>query len=53
MCSIRKADMTIIIKRMKKILTVMVMELTCEIIYTGLLLSSLMKMLLVNEMLIL
>lgn len=36
----------------KNILTVIVMELTWLIIYTGLLLSSFMKMLLVKAMLI-
>lgn len=45
--------MTIIMKRTKNILTVMVIELTCEIISTGRLLSSLMKMLLLNAMLML
>jgi hypothetical protein len=48
----KKALMTIIMNRIKNILTVIVIELTWEIISTGLLLSSFMKILLVNAMLI-
>lgn len=51
--SSKKAVITILMNMTKKILTVMVIEPTWEIIYTGLLLSSLMKMLLPKAMLML
>jgi len=51
--SSKKALITIIINSTKNILTVIVIELTCDIIYTGLLLSSLINILFVNAILIL